>query len=213
MQPCRQGLLSLRRSWSRRLMTKSKFVSMTNQQRRKAFAEEFRRALDRNNATASSLAQQLSLSYHRVHHWYSGRSLPSYQTVTLIAGFLGDDELERAGIALNQRTCANCGVEYLQQSPQGRSFLCSKKCRQENERVRTKSGKSSVARTKYTAVDVYLSSLEKFCRGCEPGGVCKNSDCALRPVSPLPLFSKAQAVMSSGGREIAKENPATRANK
>jgi len=185
-------------------MTKSKFSDLTTRQRRKAFAEEFQSALDRANTNASSLAREMELSYHRVHHWLSGRSMPSYQTVALIADHLGDDHLERIGISLNQRTCVNCKTQYLQQSPQGRSFLCSKTCRQENERVRSKGGVSFVKNAKIKNANPYKDAVDRFCASCEPGGMCRNGGCPLRPVSPLPLFHASQGMYASGGKRAVK---------
>lgn len=182
-------------------MTKSRFISLSGKQRRLFFSSELKKSLDRNGMTAAQLASELSLSYHRVRHWVNGRSIPSYQTIALIANHLGDDELSRAGMSASHRVCANCGQEYTAQSTQGRSYLCSPRCKQENERVRSKSGRSSVVRAEYEAPKEYRLAVEKFCKECEPGGMCHNGSCALRPISPLPLFSKSQAVFSSGGTQ------------
>ncbi len=172
---------------------------MTNKQRRSFFAKQLQVALDRNGLTAASLAAQLSLSYHRVHHWVKGRSMPSVQTIALIASHLGDDELSRAGIAASNRECKNCGVHYTSESSQGRSYLCSAECQRQNERVRSKSGRSMVKRKPDVEDQKYHLAVARFCNGCEPGGVCHTATCALRPVSPLPLFSKSQAIFGSGG--------------
>ena len=182
-------------------MTKSKFVSMTNEERRDFFSAELRRALDRNGLTAAALAQQLSLSYHRVHHWVKGRSMPSLQTVALIADHLSDDELSRAGIAASNRECKNCGEFYTASSSQGRSYLCGRGCQLQNERVRQKSGSSMVKRNPDSSENKYRLAVANFCGACEPGGICRNGACELRPVSPLPLFSKSQAVFASGGTQ------------
>jgi transcriptional regulator with XRE-family HTH domain len=194
-------------------MTKSKFVSMTNLQRRAFFSSELKRALDRNGITPSELADQLSLSYHRVRHWVKGRSMPCVQTIALIAEHLGDDELARAGISASHRTCANCGKEYTQDSAQGRSYLCSASCRRESERLRTKMGKSSVAQATFEVPKVYQIAVEKFCRACEPGGLCHDGKCPLRPISPIPLFSKSEAVFSSGAKMFKGRKPLSTANK
>ena len=186
---------------------------MTNKQRRDFFAAELRRALDRNGITAATLAQQLSLSYHRVHHWVKGRSMPSYQTISLIAHHLSDDELVRAGLSASNRICANCGSEYMQESSQGRSSLCSPRCRQESVRLRSKSGKSSVSRASYEIPKEYEIAVGKFCRQCEPGGVCHDGTCPLRSVSPIPLFSKSQAVFGSGAKLFNGRKPLSTSNK
>lgn len=182
-------------------MTKSKFVSMTNRQRRDFFSTELRRSLDRNGLTAATLAQQLSLSYHRVHHWVTGRSMPSLQTVAFIANHLSDDELSRAGIAVHNRECKNCGEIYTANSPQGSSKLCGRRCQRQNERVRQKSGRSMVKRNPDSYENKYRLAVANFCGGCEPGGICHNGSCDLRPVSPLPLLSKTEAVFASGGTQ------------
>ena len=183
-------------------------IGLSAKQRRLAFAAALSQAFDRNNTTSSTLAKELRISYHRVHYWAKGRSMPSYQMAMLIANHLSDDQFMRAVTELHKRTCVNCGSQYMQDSSQGRSFLCSPRCRVENERVRSKSGKSVISQAVFKEKNPYKLAVKKFCMGCEPSGVCVTASCALRPVSPLPLLSKSQAIFSSGGttRNVAAKS-------
>lgn len=45
----------------------------------------------------------------------------------------------------------------------------------------------SRARRMQNLVDLHTVAVEAFCNDCEPEGVCRDSDCPLRPVSPLPM--------------------------
>jgi len=38
----------------------------------------------------------------------------------------------------------------------------------------------------------HRQAVEAMCRGCEPEGRCRDAECALRPVSPLPLIRQAE---------------------
>lgn len=50
--------------------------------------------------------------------------------------------------------------------------------------------------------DRHMAAVEAFCNACEPEGVCRDADCPLRPVSPLPYAAAAvrQAVPEPPGR-------------
>lgn len=40
-------------------------------------------------------------------------------------------------------------------------------------------------------LDEHMTAVEAMCRGCEPEGLCRAADCALRTVSPLPVVPLA----------------------
>ena len=174
-------------------MNERKVLSLTSPQRRELFSREFKKALDRANTTVPQLAKDLGLKYDRVRYWYTGRSFPSIHVIRQISDFLGDDEIGRVGVAVSTVRCACCKKNFVRESSQGESYLCSAECRTQSERLRTKMGKSSIGQQELQTPNLYLAAVTKFCRGCEPIGICKTPTCALRPVSPLPLFSKAEA--------------------
>jgi len=177
---------------------------MNGVQRRKYFAAELKKALDRNNLTAPQLAQEAGIKYSRVHHWVSGRSMPSIHVIQQICDLLGDEEIMIATVRVNTRICSNCSKEYIQESSQGRSFLCGPECRQQSNRLKSKIGKSSIQLAQYVPQDEYRLSVDAYCKGCEPAGVCVTPECALRPVSPLPLFSRTEAINGSGANWSAE---------
>jgi hypothetical protein len=45
-------------------------------------------------------------------------------------------------------------------------------------------------------LDRHLMSVERMCRECEPEGICRNSDCPLRSVSPLPYVPMADVELA-----------------
>lgn len=179
-------------------MTFKKVIGMTNLQRREYFASELKMALERNNLSLPALAREVGIKYSRVHHWATGRSLPSIHIVQKICDVLGDEEIMRAAIKANTRKCLNCGTDYVQESSQGRSSLCSARCRRQSNRLLSKTGKSSVTMAEYVAEDVYKKAVAAYCNGCQPAGICLTPECELRPISPLPLFSKSSAAFGAG---------------
>jgi transcriptional regulator with XRE-family HTH domain len=50
-----------------------------------------------------------------------------------------------------------------------------------------KTAPHSRARRMQNTVDRHTSAVEAFCNGCEPDGICRDAECPLRPVSPLPV--------------------------
>lgn len=171
---------------------------MTNSQRKEYFAEELKKMLDRNGTTLAALAKDVDVKYSRLHHWATARSMPSIHIVQQICDFLGDEEIMKAALLANTRKCSNCGKDYIQESSQGKSFLCSSECRSQNRRLRDKTGKSAVKSTEYIAENIYEKAIDAYCNGCQPAGICLTPECELRPVSPLPLFSASEAKNGSG---------------
>ena len=174
-------------------MNERKVLALTGSQRRDLFSREFKKALDRANMTVPQLASGLGIKYDRVRYWYLGRSFPSIHVIRQISDFLGDEEIGKVGVAVNTAKCSCCKKNFVRESSQGSASLCSSECRTQSDRLRTKMGKSSIAQEDKETPNLFLAAITKFCRGCEPVGICKTPTCALRPVSPLPLFSRTQA--------------------
>lgn len=174
-------------------MTDKKVISLSPPQRRKLFASSLLAALERSNTNISELSSAIGIKYSRMHHWVSARSLPSIHVVQLISDYLGDDEIMRSAILVNTYRCANCNNDFLHESAKGTPHLCGSNCRLESRRLKDKTGSSSVQSTKFSAENLYQKAVARFCNGCEPSGMCVTPECALRPVSPLPLFSPKKA--------------------
>lgn len=50
------------------------------------------------------------------------------------------------------------------------------------------------------ALASHQASVEAMCRGCEPEGRCRTAECALRPVSPLPLVRVDEPLVDGPAR-------------
>lgn len=183
---------------------------MTNTQRKEFFAEEFKKMLDRNNTTAAIISRQLGIKYSRLHHWLTARSMPSIHIVQTICDHYGDEEIMKAALLANTRKCSNCSKDYVQESSQGKSFLCSAECRNQSRRLLDKTGKSSVKSVQYIAENLYEKAVDAYCNGCQPAGICLTPECELRPVSPLPLFSASEAKNGSGANWTAERTATQR---
>lgn len=62
------------------------------------------------------------------------------------------------------------------------------------EYARSESRRTTRSRSLETRLGVIQMAVDAMCAGCEPLGVCRDGDCALRPVSPLPLALKPDKV-------------------
>jgi len=183
---------------------------MTNLQRRDYFSGELKKALDRNNTTISELSRDAKIKYSRLHHWATARSMPSIHAAQRIADFLGDEEIMQAAILVNTRKCSNCSKDYVQESSQGKSLLCSAECRAQNRRLLDKTGTSTIQSIEFIPESKYEKSISAYCNSCEPAGLCLTPECQLRSVSPLPLFSKTEARKGSGSNWSVERTNAQR---
>ncbi|MGH2465415.1 MAG: helix-turn-helix domain-containing protein [Candidatus Limnocylindrales bacterium] len=59
-------------------------------------------------------------------------------------------------------------------------------------------------------LEVVQASVDAMCAGCEPLGVCRTPECALRPVSPLPLALRPDLTADEPIRPEGPWGPANR---
>ena len=166
------------------------------------FAAELDRAMKSRSVGRRRLAEVLGMSSASIiAEWRRGAVLPRLDSAARLAAALKWPALEDLARAARTHLCP-CGTSFTSDTG-GRVTYCSPRC----QTVAAK--KVAGVSTRYRAdaaerklVD-YVAAVDAMCRWCEPEGLCGRPDCALRPVSPLPLERKLDLA------EVAVATPAS----
>lgn len=135
------------------------------------------------------LARQLGTSGGLLWQWAHGNNLPRLETALRLAEALGEPRL--ASIVREARTqqCETCGTDILNEGGTPVRF-CGETCKAIRNQLRGGKPARERAVVAERRLALYQESVATFCRGCEPDGLCRDAECALRPVSPLRLALK-----------------------
>jgi hypothetical protein len=106
--------------------------------------------------------------------------------------------------SLRTKECEVCGSSYVEDHNGGLAQRwCSDNCRWVGRgREKAQKGRDETQRR----YDLWARRARKLakavgamCRGCEPEGACRQADCPLRPVSPLPLVGDVSVPLATRG--------------
>lgn len=151
-----------------------------------------RMAMSRAAVRSVDLKRALGVSHSVIYSWRSGKGFPSLPLAAAVAEHLHADGLLELALRLRTKTCAVCGVEFVDAGSQMKAVYCGKACRNARRLMldRERAAMSSTMTTH--RLFTYREAVARYCRGCEPAGMCLTFDCDLRPVSPLPLVARGQ---------------------
>jgi len=153
----------------------------------RAYGLNLRRIMAQDGLTQRGIATKVGIVDHgRVHLWVTGKNLPSLDMAQRLAETLNRPELLSMCVAARTIHCRYCKREFVSRG--GVRLFCSDQCKRLDTN-RRKSGSDSRSRgiVAERQLEVYHFAVESYCHGCEPEGMCRDSRCDLRPVSPLPL--------------------------
>lgn len=151
------------------------------------FGEMLRLTMARRGVTARELHRATGLSETAISNWFHGLKTPMPECVVKLSDALQDSRLTNLYARLMQGTCV-CGKTFARLSTKPKQAYCSMRCNR-REWQRRKFGFKNQQRA-YVAerlVSEFSTAVVAFCKACEPDGVCAQSKCPLRSVSPLPL--------------------------
>ena len=139
--------------------------------------------LEERHVSRRGLAAHLSTSRSLLQMWIRGEVLPSLESAGRLAEALADDRFLEIVKASRIGKCP-CGREFLIDGG-GRRKYCSPECLRAEQKVRN--GVLPNRETLARRLESYRAATDAMCRSCEPEGLCRTPECALRDVSPLPL--------------------------
>lgn len=158
----------------------------------KHFGQEMRKAMKQRRIGQRRLIQYVGTTRNVLRQYLMGYNLPRLDRAIKIAEALDAPIL--AEIARQGRTtiCETCGKGFVNEGTRRRycSELCQKVAGKRNagadSRIRADVAEHRLADS-LKELERFKDAVAGMCADCEPEGFCRNADCALRPISPLPL--------------------------
>lgn len=137
------------------------------------------------------LADAIGVNMATVQHWRTGRrQTPTLPHATAAAEALGWPSLATYAARRLSAACAVCGTSF--QAARVPAKFCSPRCRRVHDQRRQTNARASAASLDKHRLALYREAVGRYCRRCEPAGMCVMPECDLRDVSPLPLVAREQ---------------------
>jgi transcriptional regulator with XRE-family HTH domain len=139
-------------------------------------AATIRRAMGRKGMKQSHVAKAVGRSQNAVSGWLLGRYVPTLATGERLAAVLSDESIANAVRRARSGRClfTPCGRAFERKLAD--QLYCRAQCRD-------RANKHPQHRR-----DPRQDAIDAFCKACEPEGLCRIADCALRGFSPLPFI-------------------------
>lgn len=152
------------------------------------FGVEISKALAERGVTRKAVYEALSLDRSTMSNYCGGKNLPRMETAARLAEILDWPKLADIVRMARERKCQVCGKAFIDNSNKGLTTKsCSHACRH----------LLWMRKTRYQGVrrgvvtnhrwEIAIEQIAKFCWDCQPQGLCEDSECHLRGLSPLPL--------------------------
>jgi len=170
------------------------------------FGAELTRAMRKREVGQKSLQDAAKVSRASIVEFRNGRNLPTTVVAQRLAESLRWPIL--ATIVEEARTgaCETCGAVIRLDTGTRRRY-CSVSCRSVSTTLGRPKERQASAAARLDAVsgalDAHRAAVAAMCAGCEPEGRCRDVECPLRPVSPLPLARsdvEAETAVKAKGR-------------
>ena len=157
---------------------------------RRKSAERFgvvlREAMAKHRIGQIPLAKQTGCAPSAVASWRNGHNLPRLETAMRLAAALGDDRLTSIVRDARSADCETCGRPFLNEGGSPKRY-CEPACAKVAAALRSGRPTRERAILAERHLRRYRAAVDAYCGECEPEGLCRDVDCLLRPVSPLPL--------------------------
>lgn len=146
---------------------------------------EVRKALNERDMTIAELASKTGLQDDGIGKIVRGLRLPMLTTVQLMAEALEWPKLLVIAEEQRRRKCLVCGKQFVSRAkyPE-RTRFCGSRCQTTFFQRERRGRQHDIAAARLRSVQ---QAVADFCRSCEPDGLCRDSVCPLRNVSPLPF--------------------------
>ena len=156
------------------------------------FGVALREAMRRRKVGAPRLSRAVGCSNAAIGNYRNGRNVPTMVNAQRLAEVLDAPHLTTLAAAARTITCDVCGRSFAVEAGSPQRY-CTPECR----RVQGKKTTGDKANTRLRAaaaervLRVHQEAVALMCLACEPSGLCRTPDCALRSVSPLSLSDRS----------------------
>jgi hypothetical protein len=171
-------------------------VVSTKSDRAIRFGRELERAMKTRGVGRRPVAVAVHASDTSVMYWRTGRILPRIVTAEKLAEALEWPRLATLAAELRRKACLVCGAEFVDDSGSDNRRYCGLSCRSVRGKATVGVDRRQRAAMAERRLTAHQRAVAAYCAGCEPSGRCITPECALRPVSPLPLFEERLDVAS-----------------
>lgn len=170
------------------------YEDLDQQGRARLLGAKIQKLLTDKHMAITEFARRIESNYSVVNKWVTGSSLPRLEMADAIADALGDPKLTHYIQRAWTTKCAVCKLEFIRTEFRNQRMYCSPQCKRVARKISNYSGGSKPKRSPLEAEALLARiAVTAFCNACTGNeGVCRVSDCELRPVSPLPLFDLQQ---------------------
>lgn len=151
------------------------------------FGRELDKAMKRRGVGSRPITEVGGPSRSALRSYRSGRNLPRVETARKLADALEWPRLAELALTLRTKTCPIDRRPFMDESGSDNRVYCSPECQRVAEKKRVGYQRGEAAAKYERRLRIHQDAVGAFCHDCEPNGVCVTADCALRPVSPLPL--------------------------
>lgn len=154
-----------------------------------AFSAELKRAMTTRRMTRPDIVKATGACSTLAKRWIDGDAYPDHDTVVVLGEALHWPSLVARSIEDRTGTCVACGGPTFTTRGSRRPRFCGPVCtRRVADRVRNGRRKQHSLGVVTSQRDRLREAVEAFCRDCEPEGICRDEECRLRGVSPLPYI-------------------------
>lgn len=171
-------------------------IVSTKSDRAIRFGHELERAMKARGVGRRPVARAVRASETSVMYWRTGRILPRIVTAEKLAEALSWPRLTTLASELRRKSCLVCGAEFVDDSGSDNRLYCTLSCRSVRGKATVRVDRRTRAAMAERRLTAHQRAVAAYCAGCEPSGRCSTPECALRPVSPLPLFEERPGVGS-----------------
>lgn len=157
------------------------------------FHSELRRAVTARMATRPDLVRLTGACSTLVKRWLEGGVYPDHPTVIVLADHLDWPGLVELSVADRTGTCEACGGPTFTTRGSRKPRFCTSRCRRRvSDRVANGRRLTHDRKILRYRLEEHVEAVAAYCRECTGAEhVCRDEECALRPVSPLPLIRLA----------------------
>ncbi len=147
------------------------------------FAAALTAAMAARKIGVNALAKQVGTSHALVSRWTIGEAIASPAMADQLADVLCDPDIVTAVLAARRRFCKRCYRRFI--AVNRNQLYCSSTCK--DAVFRARANKRDVSARKLRT-KIMERAISLHCNWCQPDGLCRDSKCHLRRVSPLPLI-------------------------
>lgn len=159
---------------------------------RPLFATALKAALQERGWTQMALARETGADPTSVCDWVNGRKIPRGELLQRVTDALMAPQLVDAAVRARTSRCLTCDAVVVSIGSRPRLY-CSPACKVTASNRKRRGTTEKLATVARHRLEMYQEAVAAYCRWCQPNGWCEDSECSLRPISPLPLVAKRAA--------------------